>query len=395
MVCSDKKIDDTINTNERNSSGRHAKKIGIITLDGNYNYGNRLQLYAVSEIYKKYGYLSENIVVSNAEPRTAADILTLLLQGREASNPQLCSSKERLEAFGRFNKKIKIRRFQTIKDIPCDEYVYFSVGSDQVWNPGLIQDRSSALPPIRPLLRSRDRKWKDYLLEWYFLGFCDRNKRIALAPSIGIDSLDNVQSQLIKQGASQFNIASVREEAGADLIEKLTGCRPTVICDPTFVLDASDWRRVSSDLVTPKRPYIFTYLLGGVGGEASEVLAELVNNSPFCEIVPLSDRQKPGEPNAGPAEFISLIDNASHVVTDSFHAAAFASMLRTPQTIVHRAGGVSMFSRLNSLAKRLGIQHMVYGSSEYDPDRLGDYQDVEESIGRLRSEFLEYVQRAL
>ena len=28
------------------------KKIGIITLSGNYNYGNRLQNYAMQEVYK-------------------------------------------------------------------------------------------------------------------------------------------------------------------------------------------------------------------------------------------------------------------------------------------------------------------------------------------------------
>ena len=44
-----------------------------------------------------------------------------------------------------------------------------------------------------------------------------------------------------------------------------------------------------------------------------------------AEVINLSDRSKAGEPDAGPAEFISLIDNAAHVVTDSFHAAVLAN----------------------------------------------------------------------
>ena len=32
------------------------KKIEIITLSGNYNYGNRLQNYAMQEVYKKLGF---------------------------------------------------------------------------------------------------------------------------------------------------------------------------------------------------------------------------------------------------------------------------------------------------------------------------------------------------
>lgn len=37
------------------------KKIGIITLSGNYNYGNRLQNYAMQEVYKKLGFEAETI----------------------------------------------------------------------------------------------------------------------------------------------------------------------------------------------------------------------------------------------------------------------------------------------------------------------------------------------
>lgn len=37
------------------------KKIEIITLSGNYNYGNRLQNYAMQEVYKKLGFEAETI----------------------------------------------------------------------------------------------------------------------------------------------------------------------------------------------------------------------------------------------------------------------------------------------------------------------------------------------
>ena len=37
------------------------KKIGIITLSGNYYYGNRLQNYAMKEVYKILGFEVETI----------------------------------------------------------------------------------------------------------------------------------------------------------------------------------------------------------------------------------------------------------------------------------------------------------------------------------------------
>ena len=43
------------------------KKIGVITLNGNYNFGNRLQNYAMIEVFKKYTKNVENIWVANKE----------------------------------------------------------------------------------------------------------------------------------------------------------------------------------------------------------------------------------------------------------------------------------------------------------------------------------------
>ena len=112
-------------------------------------------------------------------------------------------------------------------------------------------------------------------------------------------------------------------------------------------------------------------------------------------VVPLSDRQKPGEPDAGPAEFIDLIDHATHVVTDSFHAAVFSSILHTPLTIVHREGGASMFSRLEQLSEMLGIEEKVYGSPSYDLAKADDYEGVDEAIDRERKRFMEYLEGCL
>ena len=38
------------------------KKIGVITLPGSFNYGNRLQNYAVNSIYTDFGYEVTNLI---------------------------------------------------------------------------------------------------------------------------------------------------------------------------------------------------------------------------------------------------------------------------------------------------------------------------------------------
>ena len=187
---------------------------------------------------------------------------------------------------------------------------------------------------------------------------------------------------------------SIRERRGAELLRECARRNAEVICDPTLALNAEEWRAVADERCTPAEPYVFTYLLGGVGAEASDVLDKVTDHGRI-PVVPLSDRQKPGEPDAGPAEFIDLIDYALHVVTDSFHAAVFSSILHTPLTIVHREGGASMFSRLEQLSEMLGIEEKVYGSPVYDLAKAGDYEGVDDAIDRERERFMGYLEGCL
>ena len=41
------------------------KKIAILTLNGQYNYGNRLQNYATQEVLKSLGFSVETIITDN------------------------------------------------------------------------------------------------------------------------------------------------------------------------------------------------------------------------------------------------------------------------------------------------------------------------------------------
>ena len=47
------------------SQGDEVDKIGIITLNGYFNYGNRLQNYALQETLKSFGYEVETVLVDD------------------------------------------------------------------------------------------------------------------------------------------------------------------------------------------------------------------------------------------------------------------------------------------------------------------------------------------
>lgn len=347
-------------------------KVGIITLPGRFNYGNRLQNFASARLLEGLG--AEATSLALVRPRLVEQ--GVLVAKRILGRPLPCEAsmtRERLVAFDRFNEGMSLREV-TKSGVAGLKGVYdlFVVGSDQVWNPNFI----------------RHKEW------WFFLEFANRNQRIALSPSIGLDKLDTEQASVIAKGVRGFDRLSVRESRGSELIKECSGRDSAVICDPTLALPVEEWRAVADNCQTPVKPYVFTYLLGGIGKDAALILDE-VTNCGRLPIVALSDRQKPGELDAGPAEFISLVDNAAHVVTDSFHAAVFSSILQTPLTIVRREGGVSMFSRLEGLAQMLGIEYKVCGSSEFDLSRAGDYEGVPDAIRCERQKFMGYLEDCL
>lgn len=346
------------------------KGVGIVTLPGRYNYGNRLQNYATAWLYKELGFNPVTLELNDHRILRSVKRSFMGIIGRPYIPHESLMSQARLAAFDRFNASLTIRKVSNKRSL-CD-FACFSTGSDQVWNETIV----------------------GHSLGWYYLNFAKREQRIALAPSIGLDHLSSSQLRHLRRGANLFDELSVREKRGAELIYKATGKRAEVICDPTLVLAPEEWRALSDDRLTPAEPYVFTYLLGGLGKSAARVLDDVTDYGRLT-VIPLSDRQKPEEPDAGPAEFISLIDNAAHVVTDSFHAAVFSSILQTPLTIVRREGGARMFSRLETLAQTLGIEHKIYGSPDFDLSRAGDYEGVPVAIEHERRKFMDYLESRL
>lgn len=355
---------------KRNGSARAS--VAIVTLQGKTNYGNRLQNYAVTRIYQQLGLDTVSLVRATKQSALRRAVGIVRKTVSPSRDRKRIQDAERVAAFARFDNSMTLLPVNDAATNLSQEFDFFSVGSDQVWNLGRLSDNDN----------------------WFYLKFARPEQRIALAPSIGVSELDSRQLRRLAGGVSGFRFLSVRERQGADLIKQCSGREAEVICDPTLVLNAEEWQKIADDRLVPRSEYIFTYLLGDERGEASDAVQRLLDVSPM-PVVRLSDKARQGEPPAGPAEFVSLIDHAAHVVTDSFHAAVFACLSGTPLTIVHREGGASMFSRLETLAQTLSVEHKVYGSPDFDLSRAGDYEGVPEAIDRERKKFMNYLEGCL
>lgn len=352
-----------------------SNRVGIVTLGGNFNYGNKLQNYAVQRIYQALGFETKTLTYGGLSPVSwARHTAAKMLYPAAEADPESVMGERRVRAFNEFSSRIETQAVgDSLSRLP-DQYDYFSVGSDQVWNPRGIDS-----------------------YKWMFLKFARPSQRIALAPSIGVSEIRSPYARhMMKAGLRGFSHLTVREEEGARLIKELTGQEATVVIDPTLMLDSDEWRKVSDDSDCPTEPYVFSYVLGKKTFELEKHIEELTNDGELS-IVSLSDRSRSGEIDAGPAEFISLIDHAQHVVTDSYHAAVFSILMGTPLTIFRREGGSSsgMFSRLETLANKFDLWGCVFGDERFETEFVVGDTELRSSLLRERTIFSDCLAKSL
>lgn len=208
-------------------------------------------------------------------------------------------------------------------------------GSDQVFNPR--------------------RNYRDV----YYLNFRKGNsKKIAYAPSFGINRFSDDDIEYIRKTLSDFDVLSCRESDGAQLMSTLFGRNIPQVLDPVFLIPADEWRFLE---IKPKikRNYIFVYSLKNT----NRLLQYARNKYPDSKLVLLSPNDLRFYPGCkhlyspGPCDFIGLIDNAEAIVTDSFHGTAFSILFEKDFDVVITRPEVS--SRIVSLLSLLGLQDHI------------------------------------
>ncbi len=347
------------------------KKIGIITLFGYINYGNRLQNYAIQEVLKKYGFIVTTLVVRNSI-KPFVKIVVMYIKALTNN-----SDSKRYLKFRKFTKKyipIKIifAKKLKIKNKISTEYDYFVVGSDQVWN-----------PHIR--LRERDN---------FFLRFAKKEQRICISPSFGVESIpQNCRQDYIK-GLNGFNFLCCRESAGADIIRDLTGKEAPVLIDPTLALDVKEWEKIFK---VPKRyrenPYMLCAFLGEVSEKKKNKIADIAHESGI-EVLDIFN-----DSDYGPDELLYVLFHAKLVCTDSFHFCAFSINFNIPFIVFRREGEIleeSMFSRIDTLLEKFHLKGRIFENVSREKSYLVcDFSEANKTLIKERKKFYNYIETIL
>jgi hypothetical protein len=196
---------------------------------------------------------------------------------------------------------------------------------------------------------------------------------------------------------SRFANISCREKSGAKLLTDFLNRKVENVADPTFLLGIEDWRQVmdkelSSQLEGEK--YILIYQLED---KESDILQKLALN--FTKegwnikiIYGLISENN----NIGPSQWLSLLYNASMVLTDSFHGTVF-SLIFEKKFISYIPEGdffKASSSRITDLLEDVGLKNRIYNKNfniseidniNYDNVKMKLYAKVSDSKDYLYS----------
>lgn len=367
------------------------KKIGIVTNYDRYNFGNRLQNYAVQTILQEMGYKCETLVpealLQNPFKNKAKNVIKNIICALAADKISVkYTDAVRRYRIDRFNHNIHFRAVKGSENIfpktLVDEYDYFVTGSDQVWNPYFWEGS----------LGSNEAGFNNYLL-----GFARPEQRCCISPSVGMSEIPEEWEEPFRNELCQFPSLNVREREGAELIQRITGKDVDVTLDPTLLLTREEWNKVERKTsACPKEKYILYIMLGSEAAEINDEQKKIINQIAkkrgltSCRMM---IRKRPEWFACGAGEFIHMIKNAELVCTDSFHCTVFSILYEKPFLLFNRIiskYGIDMSSRTNTLLLTLQLERKNSANQIWDEEHIfeSNYQDSIKVLERERQRTL-------
>jgi len=340
-------------------------KIGILTYWWSQdNYGQLLQSYALQKYLRDAGH---DAFLIRYDSRNDFLRTPFILRCFKALNPVLLCKflqhkinlKKLLEEsklndrhFDDFREKYIVQSenvytsYNQLKENPPEADVYI-VGSDQVWNFSLFKTVNNC----------------KNLIHAYFLDFgSTQTKRISYAASWSCSDLRSDIIEKISPLLKNFDYVSVREKSGINLCRKCGYDTAEFRCDPTLLLTAENYRSLykeNYDTFKRKNPYLFLYMLNNTCDFDIQKVYEFGERKNL-EIVYVTGNGKIDRYEktfATIPQWLSLIDNAEYVVTNSFHCCVFSLLFEKKFGVVPLTKTLAgMNSRIETLSEIFGIK---------------------------------------
>ncbi|MBR2436330.1 MAG: polysaccharide pyruvyl transferase family protein [Alistipes sp.] len=347
-------------------------KIGIVTQPLSRNYGGILQNYSLQQTLIKLGHTPYTFDLGKYTWRdwgitTIKSIIKKII-GRPYYFPETPYKRNKSEEILRNFVKQNINLISPRDYIPnpnkIKEYNLEAliVGSDQVWRPRYNR-----------------------CIEDMYLGLTDNSSitKIAYAASFGTEEWEYTpeMTQTCKELAQKFNAISVREDSGVDLCKKYLDVNAVHLIDPTMLLTADEYKKLTRDIPQSKTKYLFAYILDQ-SEEKIKYIQQAAERLGLKIVIKGSDSELSVEDSI--EKWIANFRDANYIITDSFHGSVFSIIFNKPfYAIGNKARGMSRFNSLLSMYeldnRLIGVED---GDTQFNQDI--DWSNVNAKINQYR-----------
>lgn len=346
------------------------KKVGILTFHYSDNYGAVLQAYALRSTINRLPGCHAQII--NYIPfGTKYTLCANTEEGREL----LIEKRKLFEGFLRENCDINT---PVIHEISGNDYDYYCVGSDQVWNMSSLKE------------------------EYFFPNISDGAFRISYAASIGMSLEETRQyTELFQTHLARFKSISLREDEHVDFIRQLCKKDCQHVLDPTLLLLGEEYEPLLAKDTLVGEDFIFFFWLRQDMNLGLEIVNSLSRKYKLPIVHSILGAKKYtfrsvkkcmyGE---GIENFLWYIRNARFVVTNSYHATLFSIQFRTPFYVIPEK---SMKSRMDTLGKLLPVKdRILYHSIPTEKlDGSIDFDEIHNALTAARKKSISFLKDAL
>lgn len=223
-------------------------------------------------------------------------------------------------------------------------------------------------------------------------------KIIAYACSFGTVKVDFLFPEYVKNGLLKMKSISVREENSADIVEKITGVRPPVVLDPTWL-----WNFRSDENVV--KPHYEHYVIVYGQDFTKEFINQLIvyakenklmlicldcNNDRYdwCDVLIK-------QANLSPFQWIGLFQCADVIATSTYHGLTFGLIFNKPTAF---CATEFILSKAGSFLQELGLYDLMSVKGQSVNNLLNydwDFGTINHIIERKREKSFEYLKKIL
>lgn len=360
-------------------------KIGILTHYDVNNQGAQLQLYAMYKKLEEMGH--EPVVLTYVKNYDFDREKKLRYQASIKSIPYYIKNyllKSGIGATYRNYKKLKLNKKFRKENFKFENYATADIdialiGSDEVFS----------IPMGVNMM---------------MFGHCiSTNKVIAYAPSFGQTDIKLLEKHnakiLVKEGLKSFVDLSARDKNTANIIEKLTERKTTMVCDPVLLYKFNKEKINKKKILSKKYMVIYAYDFNINTPDEIKAIKQYAKEHNLITVSP-GTYHKWCDKNisCNALEWVEIFKNAECVVTDTFHGTITSTITNRPMAVLIRDNLNS--NKMNDLLEKLGlVSRKLVTISKEQLDKVFsekiDFSDINKNIEKIRKESEEYLISAI